>query len=79
MGAELFNGDGRTERHTKLVVAFGKSANAPKNLCVKRRVTSTHVATDYHATPQLSIYIVVAPYNDVLMIKCTTVLHFTAL
>jgi hypothetical protein len=30
--AELYNADGRTERHTKVVVAFDKFANAPKNL-----------------------------------------------
>ena len=36
VGAELLNADGRTdgrtERHTKPVVAFDKFANAPKNL-----------------------------------------------
>jgi len=32
VGAELFNADGRTERHTKLVVTFDKFANSPKNL-----------------------------------------------
>ena len=33
-GAELFHGDGRTDRDTmKLLVAFRNSANAPKKIC----------------------------------------------